>query len=110
MKRSMKLLPQISLSILVALSLKPRHGYEIMKQVNSDSLGKINLGPGSLYTTIDQLIKEELIEEVKEVIDERRRYYKLTHKGWERLDAEIEYFKQILKLTKERVEENYGQI
>lgn len=106
----MKLLPQISLSILVALSLKPRHGYEIMKQVNSDSLGKINLGPGSLYTTIDQLIKEELIEEVKEVIDERRRYYKLTHKGWERLDAEIEYFKQILKLTKERVEENYGQI
>ncbi len=106
----MKLLPQISLSILVALSLKPRHGYEIMKQVNSDSLGKINLGPGSLYTTIDQLIKEELIEEVKEVIDERRRYYKLTHKGWERLDNEIEYFKQILKLTKERVEENYGQI
>jgi DNA-binding PadR family transcriptional regulator len=40
----MKLLPQLSFSILMALSLKPRHGYENMRQVKDDSQGKINLG------------------------------------------------------------------
>ena len=33
MKRSIELLPQVSFSIMVALSLKPRHGYEIIQQV-----------------------------------------------------------------------------
>ena len=42
-------LPQVAFSILLALSLKPRHGYEIMKQVEEDSNGKIKLGPGALY-------------------------------------------------------------
>ena len=101
MKRSMKLLPQLSFSILIALSLKPRHGYEIMQQVKDDSLGKITIGPGSLYTAIKQLSEDNLIEEVDEA-DERRRYYQLTKKGWERLNAELDYFDNTLKLAKQR--------
>jgi hypothetical protein len=31
--------------ILLALSTQERHGYEIMKQVESDSLGKVKMGP-----------------------------------------------------------------
>lgn len=101
MKRSMMLLPQISFSILMALSLKPRHGYEIMKQVKEDSLERIKLGPGSLYTAIKQLTEDGLIEEV-EGEDSRRRYYKLTKKGWNKLNSELEYFDNTLKLAKER--------
>ena len=101
MKRSMELLPQVSFSILMALSLKQRHGYEIMKQVHEDSLGKIKLGPGSLYTAIKQLSEDGLVEEV-EGEDERRRYYRLTKKGWNKLNAELEYFDNTLKLARQR--------
>jgi DNA-binding PadR family transcriptional regulator len=101
MKRSMELLPQVSFSILMALSLRPRHGYEIMKQVQEDSLGKIKLGPGSLYTAIKQLSEGGLVEEV-EGEDMRRRYYQLTKKGWSKLNDELEYFDNTLKLARQR--------
>src|SRR5476649_1251150 len=89
MKRTMNLLPQISFSILMALSLKPRHGYEIMQQVKEDSMGKIKLGPGSLYTAIKQLVIDGLIEQTPQIPSSRRHYYQLTKLGWERLNAEI---------------------
>ena len=101
MKRTMNLLPQVSFSILMALSLKPRHGYEIMQQVEDDSLGKIKLGPGSLYTAIKQLKEDDYIEEVPDS-DIRRRYYRLSKKGWDRLNAELEYFDKTMKIAKQR--------
>lgn len=97
----MNLLPQISFSILMALSLKPRHGYEIMQQVEEDSLGKIKLGPGSLYTAIKQLVEDGFIEEVPDD-NVRRKYYRLTKKGWTRLNAELEYFDRTVKIAKQR--------
>jgi DNA-binding PadR family transcriptional regulator len=102
MKRSMDLLPQISFSILMALSLKPRHGYEIMQQVTEDSLGKIKLGPGSLYTSIKQLKEEGFIEEMPFEGSKQRRYYRLTTKGWNRLNAELAYFDKTIKIAKQR--------
>ncbi|MGH7141962.1 MAG: PadR family transcriptional regulator [Candidatus Saccharimonadales bacterium] len=101
MKRTMNLLPQVSFSILMALSLKPRHGYEIMQQVKEDSIGKIKLGPGSLYTTVKQLKEDNLIEDA-ENDDVRRHYYRLTKKGWQRLNAELMYFDKTLKIAKAR--------
>src|SRR5579872_1502755 len=101
MKRSMDLLPHISFSILMALSLRPRHGYEIMQQVEHDSLGKIRLGPGSLYTAIKQLDDAHFIEEVPGE-DVRRRYYRLTKRGWDRLHAELAYFDNTVVLAKQR--------
>lgn len=101
MKRTMDLLPQISFSILMALSLKPRHGYEIMQQVDEDSLGKIKLGPGSLYGAIKQLKEDGLIEEMADD-DVRRKYYRLTKKGWSRLNAELKYFNKTLSIAKQR--------
>ncbi len=104
MKRSMELLPQVPFSILIALSLKPRHGYEIMKQIEEDSLGKVKLAPGGLYTTIKLLRKEGLVEEVEadQSNQRTRRYYALTPKGWERLNLELAYFDNIVKIAKDR--------
>ena len=101
MKRSMDLLPQLSFSILMALSLKPRHGYEIMQQVKEDSDGKIKLTPGSLYTAVKQLKDDGFIEEVASE-DPRRRYYQLTKNGRARLASELEYFNRTLELAKQR--------
>ncbi|HUB93663.1 MAG TPA: PadR family transcriptional regulator [Verrucomicrobiae bacterium] len=96
-------LPQVSFSILLALSLQPRHGYELMQQIEEDSHGKLQLGPGALYGAIHQLHDEGLIEELPVESDhERRRYYRLTTAGAERLGAELEYFETSVTLARER--------
>lgn len=102
-RKTPNLLPQVSFSIMLALSLKPRHGYELMKQVESDSARRLRLGPGALYGAIKQLLEEGLIEEIPHKIgDPRRKYYKLTKKGWNRLGADVEYFKSTVALAEGR--------
>jgi DNA-binding PadR family transcriptional regulator len=103
MKRSMNLLPQVSFSILFALSLQPRHGYEIMQQVERDSAGRIKLGPGALYGSIKQLREAGLIEELQEIATDRRRHYKLSPSGWECLNNEIDYYKATVSLARKRM-------
>ncbi len=78
--------------ILLALSLKERHGYEIMQQTEEDSNGRVMMGPGTLYTAIKRLLKDGLIveAEVREEGDERRKYYKLTRQGKTALSSELE--------------------
>ena len=109
MKRAIELLPQVSFSIMMALSLKPRHGYEIIQQVEYDSMSKICLGPGALYTTLKKLIDSELIEEIDVDNNERRRYYQLTKKGWQRLGADLDYYRNIAGLSKARLTAEWGR-
>lgn len=110
MKRTIELLPQVSFSIMMALSLRPRHGYEIIQQVEADSVSKIRLGPGALYTTLKKLIENELIEEVDIDQNTRRRYYQLTKKGWQRLNAEIDYYSNIAEISKVRLVRKWGEV
>lgn len=102
MSKDYNQLPQVAFSILLALSLKERHGYEIIQQVEEDSNGKIKLGPGALYTSIKQLRGKKLITEVKHADDTRRRYYKLSGAGREVLESELEYYENAVQLAKKR--------
>lgn len=96
-------LPQVSFGILLALSLRPRHGYELMQQIEQDSGGKLKLGPGALYGSIRQLHEDGFIEEVPtQTANERRRYYRLTPTGRDRLGAELEYYATSVRLAKQR--------
>jgi DNA-binding PadR family transcriptional regulator len=95
-------LPQVAFSILLALSLRERHGYEIIKQVTEDSDGKITLGPGALYTSIKQLRGKGLIIEVTREDDARRRYYKLSDVGLQALKEQVEYYDEIVALAQKR--------
>lgn len=96
------LLSTIVFSILFALSLRPRHGYEIMQQISIDSEGSLKISASSLYTAIKSLREDNLIEEMPFTGDERRRYYRLTKKGWDRLEAEMRYRAHIVELAHQR--------
>lgn len=102
MTRIYNQLPRVSFSILLALSLKPRHGYEIIKQVKDDSGDRIALSPGALYASIKQLNEQGLIKEVGEPADSRRRYYELSDKGKKVLNTELEYYRNSVELGKSR--------
>jgi DNA-binding PadR family transcriptional regulator len=102
MSKDYNQLPQVAFSILLALSLRERHGYEIIKQVQEDSNGKINLGPGALYTSIKQLRKRGLISEIIHADDTKRRYYKLSGAGTKALQGELAYYDSALSLARKR--------
>jgi DNA-binding PadR family transcriptional regulator len=76
--------------ILTALAAKAQHGYAILTDVQQISGGRVRLRPGTLYTALDRLRAEELIEvDHEEVVETRlRRYYRLTPAGSARLAAE----------------------
>jgi DNA-binding PadR family transcriptional regulator len=80
--------------ILLCLADSDRHGYAIMREVNSQSSGTVKLGPGTLYTAIRRLLDSGLIKESDErpdpeLDDTRRRYYSLTSLGQRVMLAEI---------------------
>jgi DNA-binding PadR family transcriptional regulator len=110
MKKQYNQLPQVAFSILLALSLKERHGYETIKQVSEDSNGKIKLSPGALYTSIKQLLEQKLISEVSVDGDTRRRYYRLSSKGKSVLSQELDYYENTITLARQRrvLEIKYG--
>ena len=88
--------------ILLALADKERHGYEIMREVEERSDGKVRLGPGTLYGSIKRMLGDGLIEEMDErpdpeLDDERRRYYRLTNLGHRVAVAEAERLERLVK-------------
>jgi len=95
------------LHILLALSTKERHGYGIMKQVESDSQGKVNMGPGTLYGSIGRMVEAGLIRESNkridpEMDDERRVYYKITGLGQKALAAELQRYREVVAVAKQK--------
>lgn len=77
-------------AILLALAGGDKHGYAMMKEARTPEGGGVAMGPGTLYGTLDRLMRDELVEESGMSDDERRRYYRLTAPGRKALAAELE--------------------
>jgi DNA-binding PadR family transcriptional regulator len=106
-KRKLDPLPSTAFQILLSLTDKNRHGYSIMRQVEEQTSGHMRLGPGTLYSSIQTLLEEELIEEVTQRGDaepghERRRYYRLTAAGRKRARSEAEKLADVLRVARAR--------
>lgn len=69
--------------ILLALANGPRHGLGIADAVAEDSDGAMQLGPGTLYRSLKEMVRDGLIEEAAPPADEdpRRRFHALTDRG-----------------------------
>ncbi len=94
--------PQV-FHILVALADRDRHGYSIMQDVTARTGGKLRLSPGTLYGSIQRLLEQGLILELREKErpegerdDPRRRYYRLSDFGRKVARAEAERLAELL--------------
>jgi DNA-binding PadR family transcriptional regulator len=95
------------LHILLALSTGERHGYGIMKQVESESQGKVKMGPGTLYGSLGRMMESGLIRESDkridpELDDERRVYYQITKLGQTALAAELDRYREVVAIAKQK--------
>jgi transcriptional regulator len=71
------------LMILALIEARPRHGYEISKQIELRSGGALSFHVASLYPLLYRLQERGWIEGrwVEKAGQRRRRYYKLTSEG-----------------------------
>ncbi len=76
--------------VLTALAEEPQHGYAVLEDVARMTGGRVRLRAGTLYSALDRLKTEGLVEvEREEVVQSRlRRYYRLTGLGEKLLAAE----------------------
>jgi DNA-binding PadR family transcriptional regulator len=90
--------------ILLSLAVGDRHGYALKREIARRTGGKLNLGPGALYGSINKLLEQGLIEESGDrpdphLDDERRRYYRLTALGREVAQAEGARMRELAELA-----------
>ncbi|MCC6603378.1 MAG: helix-turn-helix transcriptional regulator [Anaerolineae bacterium] len=79
--------------LMLALADGEKHGYGMMRAVEVETQGQMQIRIGSLYGSVRRMMEAGLIEETHErpdpdLDDERRRYYGLTPFGRQVLTAE----------------------
>lgn len=104
-KQKLHPLPAAAFQILLSLVDEDLHGYGIMRQVAAQTAGRMRLGPGTLYNSIQDLLEAGLIEEVGQGEDsklgrERRRYYRLTPTGRRLARSEAERLADLLRVAR----------
>src|SRR5580693_2409275 len=105
-KKKLDPLPSAAFQILLALAGEDLHGYAIMRQVQDQTGGRVRLGPGTLYSSIQTLLEQKLIDEVFGEDDaaggERRRFYRMTTAGRKVACSEAERMAGLLRVARAR--------
>jgi len=99
--RSFLPLTPLVFQVLLALADADRHGYGIIREVAERTDGLITLRTGTLYTLLQRLLDEGLLEKPTRrpaagEDDERRRYYRLTPLGRGVLHAEARRLESLI--------------
>ncbi len=90
--------------ILLSLAPRPKHGYAIMKDVETLSDGRVQLSTGTLYGAIKRLLEQEWIErfDETEVNGRERKAYRLTELGQRILKAETVRMQSLVTAAHQR--------
>ena len=99
-------LPPATLHILLALAGENLHGYGIMQEVARQSDGRYKLGPGTLYDNLQRLLRQGLVEEVTNALQDqssRRRCYRLNSLGRRVLSAEVARLEGVVREARLRI-------
>lgn len=87
-------------SYYILLSLvEEKHGYLIMKTIETMTNGEVSIGPASLYSTIQKLQSAQFIELTG--TGNKRKTYKITKKGIQILKKEVERRREMVKHAEE---------
>lgn len=95
--------------ILLALATGDRHGYGIMLEIKGRTGGAVELGPGTLYRSIKQLLTRGFILEVPEEArgasgaERRRRSYALTPEGRKQMAEEAQRLSDLVRWAEEEM-------
>ncbi len=100
-------LPSATFHILLAVAQQDLHGYAIIQDVEERTGGQLRLSPGTLYRSIQRMLEQGLIVEVRERPaagddDERRRYYRLTDFGQQVLKAEVRRISRMVSVAQKK--------
>jgi DNA-binding PadR family transcriptional regulator len=86
------------LLILMSLADRPRHGYALLKDIESLSDGRVRLSTGTLYGALRRLLDELWIERFEQPDTSREKQaYRLTERGRKQLQSELERMKQLTR-------------
>ena len=83
---------ELRLAILSLLEAGPKHGYQLMKEMQERSGGLYRASAGSVYPTLQQLEDEGMIESERE---SGRRVYRLTPLGRAELERDPDAVRRI---------------
>ena len=99
-----KPLSEAVLLILTSLADEPRHGYALIKDIESLSGGRVRLSTGTLYGAIRRLVEDGLIEPYDQEDTSRdKQAYRLTNEGRKQLHAELDRMKQLTEKASARL-------
>ena len=88
------------LLVMGSLAQEARHGYAVIQDVEATT--GVRLGPGTLYGALARLEERGLIEAL-EAEDSRRRPYRLTTRGREVLDEQLEGMRRFAAVSRRRL-------
>ncbi len=96
-------LTEATFFIMLSLSPGPKHGYAILKEVETLSEGRVRLSTGTLYGAIKRLLGREWICRVDDPepnhTERPRKAYELTERGRRALGAELERLRKLVAVA-----------
>jgi DNA-binding PadR family transcriptional regulator len=100
----LKPLTEPVLLILLSLTDRPRHGYALIKDVETLSNGRVRLSTGTLYGALHRLLEDGCIERFEQEDTSREKQaYRLTVAGRTRLQLELDRMKQLTRAATARL-------
>ena len=92
------------LLILMSLAGGPRHGYALLKDIESLSDGRVRLSTGTLYGALRRLLEDGWIERFEQGDTSRdKQAYRLTATGRRQLRIELDRMKQLTRVAAARL-------
>ena len=94
----LKPLTEPVLLILMSLASMPRHGYALMKDIETLSNGRVRMSTGTLYGALRRLLEEGWIERFEQEDTSREKQaYRLTSAGRRQLALELDRMKLLMR-------------
>ena len=86
------------LLILTSLADQPRHGYALIKDIESLSSGRVRMSTGTLFGALRRLLEDGWIERFEQEDTARQKQaYRLTAVGRKQLQLELDRMRQLAR-------------